>query len=71
MLIVVQLLQLQLKQPITKIYSHNWTEFLQSINYTCLTYRSFNNFVALHADVFETPVSCASPLRDPLGEVQV
>jgi hypothetical protein len=30
---------------------------------------SFNSFVALRADVIETPVSCASHLGDFLGEV--
>jgi hypothetical protein len=30
---------------------------------------SFNSFVALHADVIETPVCCASRLRDFLGRV--
>jgi hypothetical protein len=42
--------------------------FLQSMNY-CHHGHSFNSFVALCADVFETPVSCISRLRDYLGEV--
>jgi hypothetical protein len=39
------------------------------MNYRCLIWSNFLNFVALLADVIETPVSCASRSRDFIGEV--
>jgi hypothetical protein len=41
----------------------------KALTTTVLYGHSFNNFVALHADVLEKPVSCTSHLRDFLGEV--
>jgi hypothetical protein len=66
---VEQLLHHVDKKKNTKIYSRNQIMFLQSMNYRFLYGCSFNNLVALCADVLETPVSCISHLRNFLGEV--